>query len=226
MPPTRDSSSCSDRRRRRVRVSTFSLDDEALVQPSTFVDEIPRARLSTEPIDTDASGALEADRWTAGAAVAPSRLDSASREWAALRMAPPRRAMPAAFTARPDRLPSAPGRSVRSRPIWAARSSSSRSTCSSFEEEPDDEEVMDPRRQGQFVHEVFEAFFSAGRTSGHQGDHRRQPSRRRARCFSGWSTSALERLTDDRGGARTDAAARARRPPPGSAKRSSHGSRA
>ena len=27
-------------------------------------------------------------------------------------------------------------------------------------EEPDDEEVMDPRRQGQFVHEVFEAFFT------------------------------------------------------------------
>jgi RecB family exonuclease len=29
-----------------------------------------------------------------------------------------------------------------------------------LEEEPDDEEVMDPRRQGQFVHKVFETFFS------------------------------------------------------------------
>src|SRR5207244_6907489 len=28
-----------------------------------------------------------------------------------------------------------------------------------LDEEPDDEEVMDPRRQGRFVHEVFEAFF-------------------------------------------------------------------
>jgi RecB family exonuclease len=34
-------------------------------------------------------------------------------------------------------------------------------------EEPDDEEVMDPRRQGQFVHEVFESFFSEWSGAGH-----------------------------------------------------------
>jgi RecB family exonuclease len=48
-----------------------------------------------------------------------------------------------------------------------------------LEEEPDDEEVMDPRRQGQLVHSVFEAFFrrwqAAGRgaiTSADLGDAR------------------------------------------------------
>lgn len=43
-----------------------------------------------------------------------------------------------------------------------------------LDEEPDDEEVMDPRRQGQFVHEVFETFFrewqDAGRRSITAGD--------------------------------------------------------
>src|SRR4029079_15261685 len=35
----------------RTMVSTVSLDDEALVEPSTFVDEIPRAKLPTEKGD-------------------------------------------------------------------------------------------------------------------------------------------------------------------------------
>jgi ATP-dependent helicase/DNAse subunit B len=37
-----------------------------------------------------------------------------------------------------------------------------------LEEDPDDEEVMDPRHQGQFVHEVFEQFFHAWQTAGHR----------------------------------------------------------
>jgi ATP-dependent helicase/DNAse subunit B len=35
-----------------------------------------------------------------------------------------------------------------------------------LEEEPEDEEVMDPRRQGQFVHQVFEDFFRAWQAAG------------------------------------------------------------
>src|SRR5204862_92565 len=37
-----------------------------------------------------------------------------------------------------------------------------------LEEEPEDEEVMDPRRQGQFVHDVFERFFAAWQQAGHR----------------------------------------------------------
>jgi ATP-dependent helicase/nuclease subunit B len=37
-----------------------------------------------------------------------------------------------------------------------------------LEEDPDDEEVMGPRMQGQFVHEVFEAFFTRWQDDGHQ----------------------------------------------------------
>ena len=38
-----------------------------------------------------------------------------------------------------------------------------------LDEERDDEEVMDPKQQGRFVHEVFEAFFSAWQSQGHRG---------------------------------------------------------
>jgi RecB family exonuclease len=37
-----------------------------------------------------------------------------------------------------------------------------------LKEEPEDEEIMDPRTQGQFVHEVFEAFFKRWQKEGHQ----------------------------------------------------------
>src|SRR5262245_66178048 len=38
-----------------------------------------------------------------------------------------------------------------------------------LDEEPNDEEVMDPRRQGQFVHEVFERFFKEWQAAGRRG---------------------------------------------------------
>ena len=37
-----------------------------------------------------------------------------------------------------------------------------------LEEEPDDEEVMDPRKQGRLVHEVFQTFFGQWQANGHQ----------------------------------------------------------
>jgi len=37
-----------------------------------------------------------------------------------------------------------------------------------LEEEPEDQEVMDPRRQGQFVHTVFEQFFDAWQRAGNR----------------------------------------------------------
>jgi len=37
-----------------------------------------------------------------------------------------------------------------------------------LDEEPEDEEVMDPRRQGRFMHEVFETFFTAWQAAGHR----------------------------------------------------------
>jgi RecB family exonuclease len=36
-----------------------------------------------------------------------------------------------------------------------------------LEEEPEDEEIMDPRKQGLFVHDVFETFFQAWQRAGH-----------------------------------------------------------
>src|SRR4029077_11947762 len=62
-----------------------------------------------------------------------------------------------------------------------------------LEEEPDDEEVMDPRRQGMFVHEVFEAFFAAWQEAGHRAITPQTLDTARER-FTGVVDRALERL--------------------------------
>ena len=136
-----------------VTISTITLDDETLVEPSTFVEEIPRVGLSTVPLEpTEASA--EDD-------VPPTG------EWQAFRRA--RSPFDAAvFHGQTGRLVS------RS---WSVSALETYLGCPfkffaqhvlKLQEEPDDEEVMDPRRQGQFVHDVFERFFMRWQDDGHQ----------------------------------------------------------
>jgi RecB family exonuclease len=152
---------------RHVVVSTFTLDDEALVEPSSLIE--------------DAAGlALTRVEWTAGAErvfvdealsldpVDLTRLDDDAREWAAMRM---RRT-----DVRDERFHGAAGPQAPA-PI-SVSAVESYLTCPfkyfahyvlKLEEEREDEEVMDPKTQGQFVHAVFEAFFRSWQESGQRG---------------------------------------------------------
>lgn len=137
----------------RVELSTFLLEDEALVTRSLQLDEVSRARLSAvsrqpEPVpvpepDTDVS------------------------PWAVLRRERSATADPRfhGFVGPGPRGP------------WSVSALETYLGCPfkfyaqhvlKLDEEPDDEEVMDPRRQGQFVHEVFERFFKAWQAAGHR----------------------------------------------------------
>ena len=103
---------------KRVMVSTVSLDDEALVEPSTFIDEIPRAKLPSRSI-----------RMTNGSTPdAFSEPDAG--EWLSMRSgrsSPDADAFHGSDRAAGSRRP---GPSARSKPTSAVRSSSSRSTSS------------------------------------------------------------------------------------------------
>ena len=126
-----------------VTVSTFTLDEDALVSPSTQLDEIPRARLSIVEEES------------------PSRAESQApppADWAGMRRERLNAALPVFHGSLGPQ---------KSRP-WAVSALETYLGCPfrffaqhvlKLEEEPDDEEVMDPRRQGQLVHEVFETFF-------------------------------------------------------------------
>lgn len=151
--------------RMRVELSTFLLDDEAIVSRSIQLDEVPRARLSTvtrpvldEPLMRDE--ALAGD-------VEPADLPDVPREWLDLRRSRTAADAPV-FHGSTGPRPSRP---------WSISALEVYLGCPfkffaqhvlRLEEEPDDEEVMDPRRQGQFVHEVFEAFFREWQEAGHR----------------------------------------------------------
>ena len=151
----------------RTLVSTFTLDEDAIVSRSMQLDEIPRARLSTvvgQPFEDARVFADEA------LSLEPLALDACrgeARSWAELR------------TARsPADSPDYHGvvRDLGARE-WSVSAIETYLDCPfkffaqhvlKLEEEPEDQEVMDPRRQGQFVHKVFERFFDAWQSAGHR----------------------------------------------------------
>ncbi len=139
---------------RRVALSTFTLDDEALVTRSMLLDEVPRARLSMVVSDDQA----EQEQ---------SEHESVEHEWTELRIG----RSPSSDPAFHGSLGPQPART------WSVSAIETYLDCPfkffaqhvlRLQEEPDDEEVMDPRRQGQFVHQVFEAFFRDWQTAGRQ----------------------------------------------------------
>jgi RecB family exonuclease len=166
---------------KRVTVSTFTLDEDALVSPSTELDEIPRARLSIVEEETASRGE-----------------SSSGADWARMRRERLSAALPAFHGSLGPQL---------SRP-WAVSALETYLGCPfrffaqhvlKLEEEPDDEEVMDPRRQGQLVHEVFETFFRDWQAAGMGAIDAKNIERAWA-MFEGVVDRALARLPEAEAG--------------------------
>jgi RecB family exonuclease len=148
----------------RVELSVFLLDDESIVSRSIQLDEVARARLSTSTRAAATEPLLAAERLAL-----QSELDAGAsaetRAWFDLRSA-----------RSPADEPIYHGSTgPRSDAAWSVSALETYIGCPfkffaqhvlRLEEEPDDEEVMDPRRQGQFVHEVFETFFREWQDAG------------------------------------------------------------
>jgi RecB family exonuclease len=146
---------------RRVSVSTFTLEDDAIVAGSTFLQEletsglsIERARpVASEPLVEFAHEALLAD---------PPRAASDSPQaaaWLALRTSRSPVDDPAFHGAAGPRAPAAYGVSHVERYLdcpfkyFAAR-------VLRLDEERDDESGLSPQERGQLLHAVFETFFA------------------------------------------------------------------
>jgi len=142
---------------RHLVISTFRFDDEALVEPSILIEEVESARLevvteTAQPVEPVQIGTLDAD----------------AREWAAFRAARSSGVLPAYHGAAGPQ----PARALSVSAIETYL------TCPfkyfaqyvmRLDEEREDEQVMDPKRQGRFVHKVFETFFSTWQRQGHRG---------------------------------------------------------
>ncbi len=153
---------------RQVVVSTFRFDDEALVEPSFLIEELESARLTT--IKEEAAGTMVMFRDEAVWADVPQleALDPDAQQWAMFRQARSAGVLPAYHGAAGPQAP---------RPL-SVSAIETYETCPfkyfaryvmRLDEEREDEEVMDPKRQGLFVHRVFEVFFTAWQQRGHHG---------------------------------------------------------
>jgi RecB family exonuclease len=150
-----------------VSVSMITLDDEALVEPSPLLEEVQRAGLSSLVRDASPHGRIFADEALSVDPVVLDALQPDPRDWADMRLARSDAAGPM-FHGQAGPPP------VRA---WSVSAIELYLQCPfkffaqhvlRLEEEPDDEEVMDPRQQGQFMHRVFEAFFKEWQDRGYQ----------------------------------------------------------
>ncbi len=151
---------------RQIVLSTFTLDDDALVSRSLQLDDVVRAKLSIVPSGVASESRVFVDEALSLDPPMFDVLEPDARSWAAVR---------AARTAGDadqfhGHVPDVPAR------VWSVSALETYLGCPfrffaqhvlKLEEEPDDEEIMNPRRQGQFVHEVFERFFTAWQNAGH-----------------------------------------------------------
>jgi RecB family exonuclease len=150
---------------RRVTLSAPTLDDESLVLRSTQLDRVASVGLLPVPETADLSGSLLVDEALAAAPPLPLLPDERVRGWAELRLGRP-----------PADLAEFHGEvGPQAARAWSVSALETYLACPfkffaqhvlRLEEEPEDEEVMDPRRQGQFVHEVFESFFDTWQRAG------------------------------------------------------------
>jgi RecB family exonuclease len=153
---------------RGVEISTFSLDDEAIVRPSPLVEDLERVGLPLErideapepstggperallhvtPLDGDAGGRGEADAWLALRA-SRSAIELPLFHGAAGPVAPRVYSVTSL-----DRYQQCPFK------YFAA-------DVLSLEEEPDDRPGLSVQERGQFVHEVFRDYFERWSGSG------------------------------------------------------------
>jgi RecB family exonuclease len=183
---------------RRTTVSTITLEDDALVSRSMQLDEIARARLSAVAREPVEEARIFADEALSLEPVALGALTGDARLWAELRSG----RSPADAPDYHGIVRTAPARS------WSVSAIETYLDCPfkffaqhvlKLEEEPEDEEVMDPRRQGQFVHDVFEAFFQAWQDAGHRGITRDNLDAARE-LFTAVVDRALQRLPDAEAG--------------------------
>jgi len=148
----------------RTAVSVFTLEADALVSPSSFIDEVEHAALDSA---RDASFSRIFDyEALAGECRPHAAVADRAREWAARRLqrnvgTSPRfrgqtdaHALPALSLSALERYQDCPFK------FFAA-------DVLRLEEAPEDETMLSPRARGRFIHEVFERFFEAWDARGH-----------------------------------------------------------
>lgn len=151
--------------RSRVSVSTFELEDDALVIRSTFLEDLDRPELRVERPPSPEPARVFVHEALAIEPVLPEAVDGVAREWLDTRLA---------RAALDDRFHGAAGPQA---PATFAVSAVERylecpfkyfaSVILKLDEEREDEPGMRATERGQFLHELLQQFFDAWQKEGH-----------------------------------------------------------
>lgn len=152
--------------RRRVTVSLFTLEDDAIVSPSSFLEEIAGAGLPVERLAPAQDARVFIHEALAEDPVAPSALTGAPLEWLAMR---------ASRSAATDAMfHGAAG--LRDAAVYAVSKVERYLECPfkyfaahvlRLPEERDEASGLSAQERGQFLHGVFEQFFTLWQARGH-----------------------------------------------------------
>ena len=143
--------------RRTTAVSTFLLEEDSLVESSSLLEDLPRAQLTAQPLEQDATEIFADEAVLAGILEGTcAGLDAG--QWLGLRLARSSHALPAFHgTALPHRPPihsvSALELYVQCPFKYFAR------YVLKLREEVESDEALGPRERGSFVHAVFQSFY-------------------------------------------------------------------
>jgi RecB family exonuclease/inactivated superfamily I helicase len=149
----------------RVAVSAFTLEADALVSPSSFIDEVAHAALETVR-DTSSLHRIFDHEVLVSDSMAHPAIAAGAREWA-MRRRPRTSDMSPRFRGQTDAFEP---------PAFSLTALERYQECPfkffaadvlRLEEAPEDESMLSPRARGRFIHEVFERFFAAWHAKGH-----------------------------------------------------------
>ena len=148
----------------RVTVSMFTLEGDALVSPSSLVDELDHAEFEATPAAISSVRIFEYEALCVEPFDASALRTPETREWAA------RRWRLAEASAEADRRAKAGWTSAHRAPAYSLSALERYQDCPfkffaadvlRLEEVPEDESTLSPRARGRFIHEVFQRFFEA-----------------------------------------------------------------
>ena len=153
--------------RRRVTISTFSLEDDAVVLPSSLLEDLSDAGCDLERCDVDPDMVATPDDALSRGLDASYGLDEPAAPWVAARLQPSEHG-DASFRGRVGPRP---------KTTYAVRALDEYLECPfkyfakrvlRLGDEPTDEGGAEPLRRGLFLHGVLEAFFRDWQAEGHR----------------------------------------------------------
>jgi RecB family exonuclease len=152
----------------RVWLYTVALEDDVLVSRTALLEEVGRAGLVVDRVVSTDRGPIMAAEALALDPVSLDLLSEEAKRWLALRLTRSSADAPRFHGSTGPRPPRA----------WAVSALETYLACPfkffaqhvlRLEEDADDEEAMDPRREGLIAHEVFERFFRYWQSLGRAG---------------------------------------------------------